>query len=91
MKVTGYIGEELFLEYRVYYRSEEAGLIEYVKEDKNVKINGNCIKFQNNKLIGAQKGQCSLVIFRDGRNATFWVDIKDSPKSFMAKNLKFLQ
>ena len=56
MKVSGFVGEELFLEYRVYYRSEEAGLIEYVKEDKNVKINGNCVKVQNNKLIGAQKG-----------------------------------
>ena len=86
--IIGYIGEELELNYYVYYRSGEVENIKYAKQDKNVQINGNCIKFENNKLIGAQKGDCSVSIFRDGKSVSFSVNIMDSTNNFMAKFLE---
>ena len=86
--IIGYIGKELELNYNVYYRSGEIEKVKYAKQDKNVKINGNCIKFQNNKLIGAQKGKCSVSIYRDGKSVSFSVNVVMSPKSFLAKFLE---
>ena len=66
--VTGYVGKEVELNYMVYYRSGDVENVKYAKQDKNVQINGNCVKFNENKqLIGNQKGKCTVSIFRDGQ------------------------
>ena len=39
------------LNYNVYYRSGDVENIKYAKEDNNAKIDGDCVAFQDNKLV----------------------------------------
>ena len=86
--ITGYIGKEIELNYDVYYQSGEIENVKYAKQDKNVQITGNCVKFSNNKLIGAQKAKCSVSIYRDGKNVTFSINIVDSTNIYFIKFLE---
>ena len=60
------------------------------KKDKNVHINGNCVKFNsNNLLIGAKKGTCSVSIFRDGKDVTFEINILAATSLNIRKFMSF--
>ena len=75
--IYGVIGKELELNYNVYYSSGDVENVKYTKKDKNVRISGNCANFVDNKLIGVQQGKCSVSIYRDGKNVSFTVNIKE--------------
>ena len=88
--VTGYVGKEVELNYNVYYRSGDIENIKYAKQDKNVHINGNCVKFNNNKqLIGAQKGKCTVSIFRDGQKVTIVINVLAATTKNLRKFINF--
>ena len=60
------------------------------KKDKNVHINGNCVKFNsNNLLIGAKKGTCNVSIFRDGKDVTFEINILAATSLNIRKFMSF--
>ena len=85
--VNGYIGKEIELNYNVYYRSGDIENVKYAKEDKNVKIDGDCVAFQDSKLIGTKAGNCFVSIYRDGKKVSFSVNILQSANIYMSKFL----
>ena len=88
--VTGYVGKEVELNYMVYYRSGDVENVKYAKQDKNVQINGNCVKFNENKqLIGDQKGKCTVSIFRDGQKVTIVLNILAATTTNLRKFINF--
>ena len=88
--VPGYVGKEVELNYIVYYRSGDIENIKYAKQDKNVHINGNCVKFNENKqLIGNQKGKCTVSIFRDGQKVTIVLNILAATTTNLRKFINF--
>ena len=86
--INGYIGKEIELNYNVYYRSGDVENVKYAIEDKNVKIDGNCVNFQDGKLIGVKTGTCAVSIFRDGKKVSFSVNILQTANIYMRKFLK---
>jgi hypothetical protein len=73
--ISGTIGEEVQIEYQVYYKSESIEAIRNINYGNNIKINGDCVSFENNKLIGSKKGSCSVIIYRDGNSVEFEINI----------------
>ena len=73
--ISGTIGEEVQIEYQVYYKSESIEAIRNINYGNNIKINGDCVSFENNKLIGSKKGSCSVIVYRDGNSVEFEINI----------------
>ena len=73
--IIGTIGEEVHLDYKVFYKSGFVESISNINAGNNIKINGDCVSFENNKLIGYKKGSCSVIIYRDGNSIDFIIDI----------------
>ena len=90
--IVGYINKQIELNYKVYYRSREIEKVKYATKGNNVEINGNCVKFENNKLIGAKASRCIVSIYRDGKKVTFNINILASNtlnfKRFLNKKIK---
>jgi hypothetical protein len=82
--IAGYVNKEIELNYKVYYRSGEIENVKYATIGDNVQINGSCVKFQNNKLIGAKVSKCTVSIYRDGKKVTFTINVL-TPKKFNLK------
>lgn len=82
--IVGYLNEEIELNYKVYYQSGEIETVQYATKGDNVQINGNCVNFQNNKLIGAKVSKCTVSIYRDGKKVTFTINVL-TPKTFNLK------
>jgi len=91
--IVGYINKQIELNYKVYYRSGEIENVIYAKKGNNVEINGNCVRFENNKLIGANASKCTLSIYRDGKKVTFNINVLTPNtlnfKRFLNKKNKF--
>ena len=73
--IRGFIGEEVYITYKVFYKSGSVETFRLIHSGNNIKINGNCVSFENNKLIGSKKGTCSVIIFRDGNSVEFEINI----------------
>ena len=73
--IRGTIGEEVKIAYKVFYKSGSVETIRNINSDNNIKINGDCISYENIKLIGSKKGACSLIIYRDGNSEEFEIII----------------
>ena len=73
--VTGSVGYEVPLNYNVYYNSGEVENIRYVTRGDNIQINGNCVDFKNDKLIGIKRESRTLTIYRDSKSLTFIINI----------------
>ena len=69
------IGEEVYLTYKVVYKSGSVETIRNINSGNNIKINGDCVSFEDNKLIGSKKGSCSVTIYRDGNSLDFKINI----------------
>lgn len=76
--VSGKIGEEIALNYRILFASLDEEFNKYVKPGNNVQIDGNCVSFKNGKLTGTQKGTCHLTIYRDGASQNFTILIGEN-------------
>jgi len=73
--ISGSIGEEVHITYQVFYKSGSVETIKNIKSGNNIKIKGDCVSFENNKLIGSKKGTCSVIIYRDGNSLNFKINI----------------
>ena len=73
--IRGTIGEEAQIAYKVFYKSGSVETIRNINDGNNIKINGDCVSFENNKLIGSKKGTCSVIIYRDGNSVDFEITI----------------
>jgi len=76
--VSGKIGEEIALNYRILFASLDEEFNKYVKPGNNVQIDGNCVSFKNGKLTGTKKGTCHLTIYRDGASQNFTILIGEN-------------
>ena len=63
--IRGTIGEEAQIAYKVSYKSGSVETIRNINDGSNIKINGDCASFGNNKLIGSKKDSCSIIMSRD--------------------------
>jgi len=73
--IRGFIGEEVYITYKVFYKSGLVETFRHIHSGNNIKIIGNCVSFENNKLIGSKKGTCSVIIFRDGNSVELEINI----------------
>ena len=91
--IVGYINRQIELNYKVYYRSGEIEKIKYATNENNLEISGgHCVRFQNNKLIGAKASKCTVSIYRDGKKVSFNINILASNalniKRFLKEKIK---
>ena len=73
--IRGTIGNEIYIIYKVFYKSGSVETIRNINSGNNIKINGNCVTLENNKLTGSKKGNCSVIIYRDGNSEEFEINI----------------
>lgn len=72
-----YVDDEILVDYTLEFYSGEKTIIKEIENGENIKINGDCIKIVDNKLVAAKTGNASIKIYRDGKSLTYEIKILD--------------